>query len=181
MGCLLTGRPGGRGGKNRRGSNRPAEFEIPAYVEPLSKSDNRWVAVKPTSEEEQVIKKFGLVLNIITEEKLDRLVKKVIGMNITSAVVLREMAVKTIEKAMDDSIYAKLFAKFALKLDIKVTPEDKPLSFTDILVPECERLFPVLLEGKELQHKIEDESKASDPEENPFAALAALKGRQPPH
>ena len=171
MGCLLTERPGGRGGKNRRGSNRPAEFEIPAYVEPLSKSDNRWVAVKPTSEEEQVIKKFGLVLNIITEEKLDRLVKKVIGMNITSAVVLREMAVKTIEKAMDDSIYAKLFAKFALKLDIKVTPEDKPLSFTDILVPECERLFPVLLEGKELQHKIEDESKASDPEEIEYRRL----------
>lgn len=142
-----------------------------APVKPLEKSENRFKVGKDKEEildeEKKLEADFTAILNKITPEKFDVLVKKVLKLTVDTPNKLDMVARLTFEKALTESIFCCSYAKLCKQLNGGLPAFDdkqaeRKTNFRRLILNRCQKEFESYTQADKLVIKCEeDERKAT--------------------
>lgn len=90
---------------------------LPCFVNFHASTVKKAPSIRPTSSvEAETLAKVLSNLNKLTDAKFDRILQKILALNLDSLAVLDKVAEKIIQKAMDEPTYGALYAKLCSSL-----------------------------------------------------------------
>jgi translation initiation factor 4G len=116
----------GRGGQGGRGGGRN-QNQVPLYdgpIEPLAKTDKRWIPVKDDDALVVCEKTMKSILNKMTKEKFARLAKQICDIKVESYEMLDLMISRIYEKAVDEPSFGDMYANLCHEMSEKVSPDE---------------------------------------------------------
>eukprot|EP00299_Pterocystis_sp_00344_P015698 c7850_g1_i2.p1 GENE.c7850_g1_i2~~c7850_g1_i2.p1 ORF type:complete len:899 (+),score=219.24 c7850_g1_i2:402-3098(+) len=124
---------------NRQQAQVPVDED--ATFEPLKKSESAWKPSAPTGQEEKILKAVLGILNKITPENFDELLKKIVDQDLNSA-ALREGVIEQIfQKAVMEQSFIVVYADLIEKLARALKSDDPTLDFRKMLIAKCQSQF----------------------------------------
>lgn len=131
----------------------------------LHRSDNRWQAQASNGEVEVAVKGITMILNKLSEENFDRLVKQTVAIPVSSFATLSVLAEHVFNKAIEEPNFAQLYARFCASLSelLPSFPDGtRTLDFRFTLLMLCHKyLVEQELDAERLQN-VSPESKAEE-------------------
>lgn len=112
---------GGGSGGGGRGGRYNAPPPPPLYdgpIEPLTKSENRWVAKKSDlSAVESALNQVKSLLNKLTREKFAKITRDICAIELTSFELLRNVVTVIMDKALDEPNFADVYADLCKEIN----------------------------------------------------------------
>ena len=130
--------PRGHDPRGGRSAPRPGGT-IGLKVDPLKKTANAWKRQKASSSEEQALRSVTQILNKLSRENFEKLVGRILEINITSLSMLERVVELIRNKALVEPKFGDLYADLCRELQIKTEANGyKAWSFIQIIEREGE-------------------------------------------
>lgn len=111
---------GGGGGRGGRSNAPPPPPLYDGPIEPLTKSENRWVAKKQDlSPVESALSQVKSLLNKLTREKFAKITTDLCAIELTTFPLLRNVVTAIMDKALEEPNFADVYADLCKELSAR--------------------------------------------------------------